>query len=95
MAEQRARPVEPAPPGDGARPTSCAGVVVALVSIAIGLLHILNLGAGVFFEIPDNLPVVGNLDEAGAAGMVILGVQYLARRGRERRAQRRRSRESA
>ena len=34
-------------------------------------VYVLNPGAGVFELIPDNLPVVGNLDEAAAVGLLI------------------------
>ncbi|TEU16544.1 MAG: DUF1232 domain-containing protein [Anaerolineales bacterium] len=37
---------------------------------ALGLVYILNPGAGVIEFIPDNLPIVGNLDE-GAAFLLI------------------------
>ncbi len=30
----------------------------------VGLVYVLNPGAGIFFEaIPDNLPIIGNMDE--------------------------------
>jgi hypothetical protein len=37
----------------------------------VSLIFLLNPGWGVFFEIPDNLPLVGNLDE-GAATLILL-----------------------
>ena len=42
---------------------SCLGIFLALVGIFVSLLWILNLGFGIV-EIPDYLPIVGNLDEA-------------------------------
>ena len=36
-----------------------------LVAI-LGLIYILNPGAGIFELIPDNIPLVGNLDEGAA-----------------------------
>ena len=36
----------------------------------IGLIYILNPTAGLIELLPDNLPVLGNLDEAGAALLV-------------------------
>jgi hypothetical protein len=36
----------------------------------IGLLYLLNLGAGIIEFIPDNLPFVGNVDEASIAVLV-------------------------
>ena len=37
------------------------------VGFAVCVLYVLNPGAGIFELIPDNLPFVGNLDEATAA----------------------------
>jgi hypothetical protein len=84
-------------PADG-RPTSCVGVAMALGSIALGGLYLLNPTFGFLEIVPDNIPFWGNLDEAGATGMVIFGFQYLGRRRREKRLAResaRLARESA
>lgn len=53
-------------------PLSLRGVPVWVIYIlaALGLVYILNPGAGFIELIPDNLPIVGNLDE-GAAFMLI------------------------
>ena len=37
----------------------------------VGLIYLLNPGAGLFELIPDTLPVIGNLDEAAAVFLVI------------------------
>ena len=37
---------------------------------------LLNMGAGVFFEIPDNIPVIGNLDEAAATALLLSVLSY-------------------
>lgn len=58
----------PAPP----RP----GKFWPIVGLAVAGLYLLNPGWGVFELIPDNLPVVGNLDEGGA---VLLFVACLRR----------------
>jgi hypothetical protein len=42
-----------------------------LLAVALGSLYILNPGAGIFELLPDNAPLVGNLDEAGATALVI------------------------
>lgn len=47
--------------------------VLAVVSIAFGLLYLLNPGAGVIEALPDNLPLVGNLDEAAAMALLLWG----------------------
>ncbi len=49
-------------------PLSNRGVSVFVVyfSALIGVIYILNPGSGFIELIPDNLPLVGNLDEGGA-----------------------------
>jgi hypothetical protein len=37
----------------------------------IGLIYILNPGAGIIELIPDNMPIVGNLDEAAAVLLIL------------------------
>lgn len=39
--------------------------------IGLGVLYVLNPGAGLFELLPDNFPLVGNIDEAGATALVI------------------------
>jgi hypothetical protein len=51
--------------------------IVYLAAVALGALYVLNPGFGVFEIIPDNMAVVGNLDEAGAIGLIIWGVKRL------------------
>ena len=50
-------------------------ILVALTGI-ISLLYLINPGMGVFELIPDNLPIIGNLDEAGAAVLLIAALKY-------------------
>ena len=45
-----------------------AGLLLLFIG---GILYILNPGWGVFELLPDNLPFVGNLDEAGATALVL------------------------
>jgi hypothetical protein len=40
------------------------------------LIYLLNPGAGIFELIPDNLPFIGNLDEAAAVGGLLLCLKY-------------------
>ena len=40
------------------------------------LLYLLNPGAGIFEMIPDNLPFIGNLDEAAALTTLLLCLKY-------------------
>jgi uncharacterized membrane protein YkvA (DUF1232 family) len=51
----------------------------SLVVFATGVmaaLYLLNPGAGFFEIIPDNLPVIGNLDEAGATALLLACLRY-------------------
>jgi uncharacterized membrane protein YkvA (DUF1232 family) len=45
--------------------------LIYLAGMAGLAFYIANPGAGVFELIPDNLPVIGNLDEAAAVGALI------------------------
>lgn len=40
------------------------------------LLYILNPTAGIFELIPDNLPIIGNLDEAAAIATLLMCLKY-------------------
>ena len=42
----------------------------------LSLLYIINPGAGLFELIPDNLPLVGNLDEAAAVALLLMCLRY-------------------
>ena len=51
----------------------------SLIVFVVGLLasfYLVNPGAGVFELIPDNLPLVGNLDEAGATALLLACLRY-------------------
>lgn len=51
----------------------------SLLVFVVGLLasfYLVNPGAGVFELIPDNLPLVGNLDEAGATALLLACLRY-------------------
>jgi uncharacterized membrane protein YkvA (DUF1232 family) len=50
-------------------------ILVALTGI-ISLVYLINPGMGIFELIPDNLPIIGNLDEAGAAMLLIAAMKY-------------------
>ena len=50
-------------------------ILVALVGI-LSLVYLINPGMGIFELIPDNLPIIGNLDEAGAAVLLIAALKY-------------------
>jgi len=42
----------------------------------ISTMYLLNIGAGFIELIPDNIPLVGNLDEAAAAALLIMCLSY-------------------
>jgi hypothetical protein len=42
----------------------------------LALLYLLNPTLGVFEFIPDNIPMVGNLDEATASAVLISALRY-------------------
>lgn len=45
--------------------------LVAAIGILLGMIYIINPTAGVFELLPDNIPFVGNLDEAGAVWIIL------------------------
>jgi hypothetical protein len=50
-----------------------------LLVLLLGLLsafYLINPGAGIFELIPDNLPFVGNLDEAAAVALLLACLRY-------------------
>jgi len=50
-------------------------IFVAITGL-LSLLYILNPGAGVFELIPDNIPLIGNLDEATAVMVLLASLRY-------------------
>ncbi len=50
-------------------------IFIILIGI-LSLLYILNPGAGIFELIPDNIPVIGNLDEATAVLILLSCFRY-------------------
>ena len=50
-------------------------IFVFLVGI-LSLVYLINPGMGIFELLPDNLPIIGNLDEAGAAVLLIAALKY-------------------
>lgn len=54
-------------------------VIKGTFVLLIGLLsaaYLANIGAGVIELIPDNFPVIGNLDEAGATLLLLNSLAY-------------------
>lgn len=50
--------------------------VLVILLGCLALLYIMNPGAGLFELIPDNLPLVGNLDEAAAVALLLMCLRY-------------------
>jgi len=42
----------------------------------VSLIYILNPTAGFFELIPDNIPIIGNLDEAAAVTILLMCLRY-------------------
>ncbi len=51
------------------------GFIVFCIGV-IALLYLLNIGMGLIEFIPDNIPFVGNLDEAGAVALLLMCLRY-------------------
>ena len=64
------------------RRRGCLGSAAAVAGVVLGAVYVANPTFGVFELIPDNAPLIGNLDEAAATTLIILGLQYLFGRGR-------------
>lgn len=50
-------------------------LVVALLGV-LSTLYLINPTAGLFEIIPDNIPFIGNLDEAGAVVLLLMCLRY-------------------
>lgn len=50
-------------------------VIVFIIGL-FSALYILNPGAGIFELIPDNIPLVGNIDEATAVVILLACLRY-------------------
>lgn len=54
-------------------------IIKHFIVLCLGLLsalYLLNIGAGVFELIPDNIPIIGNLDEAAATLLLLNCLAY-------------------
>lgn len=49
---------------------------LAVIGLIVSVIYLANLSAG-FIEIPDNLPVVGNLDEVFFSGVLFASLAQL------------------
>ncbi|MBX7259151.1 MAG: DUF1232 domain-containing protein [Candidatus Hydrogenedentes bacterium] len=56
--------------------SGCLGKGVAVACALASVLFLLNFTFGVV-EVPDNMPIVGNIDEALATSVLIASLRYL------------------
>jgi len=69
MSENTLQAVQP-------QPRTRRGKALAVVGVILSALFLLNFTMGIF-EIPDNLPIVGNLDEVAATALLLACLRYL------------------
>lgn len=50
--------------------------IAAILGIIISSIYLLNFGMGVLFELPDTLPLLGNIDEFVAATLLITSLKH-------------------
>lgn len=50
--------------------------LLVLLAALLSLVYLINPGAGIIEFIPDNLPIIGNLDEATATAVLLACARY-------------------
>lgn len=50
--------------------------ILVLLAGLLSLVYLVNPTAGVLELIPDNLPIIGNLDEAAACALILAAFRY-------------------
>lgn len=55
---------------------SCAGQVLAFFGVVVSVLYLANFTFGVI-EVPDNLPLIGNVDEVFFSFVLFNCLEYL------------------
>jgi uncharacterized membrane protein YkvA (DUF1232 family) len=50
---------------------------LALTLIIVSIIYLINPTLGVFEFIPDNIPVIGNIDEVLVAGLLLSLINFL------------------
>ncbi|UCF68363.1 MAG: DUF1232 domain-containing protein [Acidobacteriota bacterium] len=65
------------PPYRPDRPLTGGARLAALIGVAASSLYLINPTAGIFELLPDNLPLIGNIDEAAAAGLLLFCLREL------------------
>ncbi len=51
--------------------------IVAIFTVLLTVIYLINPTMGIFELIPDNIPFIGNLDEVGATGLLLSALKYL------------------
>ena len=54
--------------------------VASVLGLVLGVIYILNPTFGIFELIPDNLPYIGNLDEASAVFLIVACLKELKKK---------------
>lgn len=49
---------------------------LVIILMFLSILYLINPGMGLFEFIPDSLPLVGNMDEAGATALLLMCFRY-------------------
>ena len=55
---------------------SVAEDIVVIICGLLAVIYLINPTAGIIELIPDNIPLIGNLDEAGATILLISAFRY-------------------
>lgn len=79
MNETRREPENPYRPPNSDSAKSGGSMVKAIIAAVVGivsLIYLINPTLGVLEFIPDNLPIVGNLDEATATTLLLSSLAY-------------------
>ncbi len=72
-------PTQPIPPSDPnvpPAPRGCLGTGGAVGALFLSGVYLLNFSMGIL-ELPDNLPIIGNLDELTASWIFFSALAYL------------------
>jgi len=53
------------------------GDTIAIILIILSIIYLVNPGFGFFEVLPDNMPIIGNLDELAASVILIGSMEFL------------------
>ncbi|MFM2032876.1 MAG: hypothetical protein RLZZ297_1641 [Chloroflexota bacterium] len=60
--------------GSAVKPPSRVPTFVLFISAVFSVIYLVNPTAGIIEFIPDNIPFIGNLDEAGATALLMWAI---------------------